>query len=77
MKVDVLTVADVEFGRLQWWSNWIDVAVFDYNCRPFLLQMRINRINGKQFKAICITGPWYKQATACAISDLTQMTKET
>ena len=76
MKVDVLTVADVEFGRLQWWSNWIDVAVFDYNCRPFLLQMRINRINGKQFKAICITGPWYKQATACAIGDLTQMTKE-
>lgn len=29
MKVAVLTVDDVKIRRWHWWSNWIDVAVFD------------------------------------------------
>lgn len=76
MKVDVLTVADVPIKRWHWWSNWIDVAVFDYQSRPYLIQMRISRTNAKQFQAISMIGPWYKQATTHEIGNLTQMKAE-
>lgn len=74
MKINVLTIDDVRFGALRWWSAWIDVCVFDYNCTPYLLQMRISRTNKKAFRCVRITGSIvYRQATCGAIGDLTQM----
>lgn len=50
MKVDVLTVADVQFKWWQWWSDWVDVCVFDWLSDGHVLQMRVSRCNAKQFK---------------------------
>lgn len=73
MKVDILTINDVAIPKWRWWSNWIDVAVFDYECRPWLIQMRVSRTNAKRFKAISITGSRYKQTQSLCVGDLTQM----
>ena len=74
MKVDVITVEEVPIGKWSWFSRWIDIAVFDYECRPWLVQMRVSRTNAKSFRAVSITGRYYKQTTAQQIGDLTQMT---
>lgn len=72
MKVDVITVAEATFkSRWRWWSNWIDVALFDNGSKPWLVQMRVSRTNRKQFRAHPITGWGF--ATVCEIGDLTQM----
>jgi hypothetical protein len=78
MKVDVLQVKDAEFKhKFCFWSNWVDVAVFDYESTPYLLQMRVNRFNKKMFNAMRITGKYmYRQATCSQIGDLTQMKKQ-
>ena len=73
MKVDVITVEDAKIGRWRWFSNWIDVAVFDYECRPWLVQMRVSRTNAKSFRAVSITGRQYKQTSSLVIGNLTQM----
>lgn len=75
MKVDVLQVEQAKFhGFLHLWSNWVDVATYDYNSTPFLLQMSVSRFNRKRFRSTRITGSlWYRQATCHAIGDLTQM----
>ena len=64
MKIDVLTVPgfvrtacnDVEIKKWRWWSNWVDVAVFDhdrnYRSEGYLLQMKVSRRNGKRFKCV-------------------------
>jgi len=52
-------------------------AVFDYECTPFLLQMRVDRMNGKHFRCIRMTGTFhYRQATVRDIGDLTPMGRE-
>jgi hypothetical protein len=71
MKVNVITVEDVKIGRWSWFSKWIDVAVFDYRFRPFLLQMRISRTNAKSFRVVSMAGNLL--ADAKDIGDLTQM----
>jgi hypothetical protein len=76
MKVDVITVADVEIGRWRWHSNWIDIAVFDYRCQPWLLQMRISRTNAKSFRAVSMVGFAYRQATTTDVGSLQQMKKD-
>ena len=73
MKVDVLQLDDVQIKRLRWWSNWIDIAAYDYECRPWLVQMRVSRTNAKRFRSVCITGRFYKQVRMNEIGDLTQM----
>ena len=73
MKVDVITVEDAKIGRWRWFSNWFVVAVFDYECRPWLVQMRVSRTNAKSFRAVSITGRWYKQTSHSVIGNLTQM----
>jgi len=56
VKIDVLTVNDVEIKKWRWWSNWVDVAVFDhhhnYSTGAYLLQMKVSRWNGKRFKCV-------------------------
>lgn len=78
MKVNVIQVEDAIFGnKWSWWSRWIDVAVFDYYCTPYLLQMRVSRTNKKQFNALRMTGKYvYRQATCREIGDLTQMKEQ-
>ncbi len=75
MKVDVIQVEQAKFQhRFRWWSNWIDVALFDYNSTPFLLQMSVSRTNGKRFNCKRITGSIaYRQCDAAQIGDLTPM----
>ena len=74
MKVDVVQAADAHFKKWRWWSNWIDVAVFDYNSTPFLLQMSVSRTNSKRFNAIRMSGGiMYRQVTSREIGNLTQM----
>ena len=53
MKIDVLTVNDVEIKKWRWWSNWVDVGVFDqFAVDGYLLQMKVSRCNGKKFKCV-------------------------
>lgn len=56
MKVAVLTVADVQIGRWRWWSDWIDIAVFDFGYTGYLLQMKISRTNAKRFTVRAFSG---------------------
>jgi len=75
MKVDVLQVEQAKFhSKWHFWSNWVDVAVYDYNSTPFLLQMSVSRFNRKRFRSYRITGRlWYRQARCSEIGDLTAM----
>ena len=74
MKVEVINVSEAKFRRFFWWSYWIDVCMYDYSCTPYLLQMRVSRLNKKTFRSIRITGSIiYRQASCAAIGDLTQM----
>jgi hypothetical protein len=77
MKVEVVTVEEVKFKKLRWWSNWIDVCVFDHGYQGYLLQMRINRVNSKQFKAVKLNSAFsLSYCSAHAAGDLTQMKAE-
>jgi len=76
MKIDILQVENAKFKKWHWWSYWYDVAVFDFESTPFLLQMRIDRMNRKKFNAIRITGTFvYRQAKCTEIGDLIPMQK--
>lgn len=76
MKVNVLQVEQAKFKNSWcWWSQWIDVAVFDYGCRGYLLQMKISRLNRKEFIAVAMSGI-IAEALAGRIGDLTQMSRE-
>lgn len=71
MKVDVLQVEDAKFKRFSWWSNWVDVAVFTYDIEPYLMQMRVNRFNGKQFRTINMLGSRLARLTlSCSASEV-------
>ena len=75
MKVDVLQVADATFPRFGWWSNWVDICLYDYYSRPYLLQMRVSRRNAKQFRNVCISGRIYRQVHTSTVGDLTPTTR--
>jgi hypothetical protein len=77
MKVNVLQVEDAKFKKFCWWSNWIDVAVYDYSSTPYLLQMKVNRFNKKSFKSTRMAGSIvYRQTTCREIGDLTSMSRK-
>jgi len=79
MKVTVLTVDDVKIRRWHWWSNWIDVAVFDFAGAGHLLQMRISRTNAKQFRCRKFASPFsmgVPYANIVEAGDLVQMERE-
>ena len=74
MKVEVLTVDQVQLKWWQWWSNWVDVCVFDYGSDGFLLQMRISRRNAKDFKCREFKGRFSLACpSANTVGNLTQM----
>lgn len=77
MKIDVLQIEDAKFIKWCFWSKWIDVAIYDYDATPFLLQMKVSRFNAKRFKSIRLTGRYaYRQALASDIGDLVQMSSD-
>ena len=54
MKINVLQVEQAEFHSfMHFWSNWIDVAVYDY-AGGYLLQMSVSRFNKKKFRSVMI-----------------------
>ena len=75
MKVDVIEVGQAVFGRFSWWSNWIDVAVFNNSTQPYLIQMQVSRKNKKKFRSVKISGKeWQlRQVRVEQVGDLTQM----
>jgi hypothetical protein len=73
MKVDVVTVDEAKFKyRWSWFSNWIDVAIFNFGGYPLLIQMQVDRMNKKIFRTVKISA-WECQLSA--IESLTQMGK--
>lgn len=76
MKVDVLTVDDVEIKKYHWWSQWVDICIFQYGYTGYLLQMKVSRTNAKKFKHTAFKS---RGGTAHAgigeAGDLTQMSK--
>ena len=76
MKVNVFQVEDVKFRKFAWWSNWVDVCVFNHDLEGMLLQMSISRTNSKKFK--CVKFKSSLGIAYCTIGnagDLTQMGK--
>lgn len=73
MKVEVLTVNDIDIPRWRWWSNWIDVAVFDFGTSGYLLQMKVSRTNRKRFNHIPLKGVGVVCAHTGQAGDLVQM----
>ncbi len=77
MKVDVLQVDQVTFKKFAWWSDWIDVAVYDWaGDSGYLLQMKVSRTNAKKFKSVSITGLFAHNVSVRCIGDLTKMSTE-
>jgi len=73
-KVNVLTDLDVEFrGKYSWWSKWVDIAVFDHACKPYLVQMKVSRNNKKKFRSVSTVGVVARYSDSLVIGDLNQM----
>jgi len=72
-KVNVLTVGDVKIKRWCWWSSWVDIAVYDHNVNPHLIQMKISRSNSKKFRSINMMG--WKFGNNCRMSDIVDLTQ--
>lgn len=75
MRIDVTTIDDVTISRWRWWSNWIDICVFEYQGGSYLVQMKISRTNSKWFKTVRIGGA-FKCLYPREIESLTPMKKE-
>ena len=76
MKVDVVQIGELKLGRFRHWSNWIDVAVFNYGTCGYLLQMRVSIWNKKQFRTAPFkTRNFFDSAQAVTndVKDLVQM----
>ncbi len=71
-KVNVTTVADVTIKRFRWWSDWIDICVFNYGGYGYLLQMKVSKKNRKTFRTASLSGI-NGHALAGEAGDLTQM----
>ena len=73
MKVNVLQVEDAKFSsRFSFWSNWVDVCIFESNTKVYLLQMKVNRFNRKKFATRRLTGSGIA-IYINEVGDLTQM----
>jgi len=71
MKIDILTLEDVKIGKFNWFSKWIDIAVYEYGYSSYLLQMRISRTNAKSFRCRNIA-----ETSMANIGNLTQMSSK-
>ena len=52
MKVEVLQAKDITFRKLRYWSDWVDIAVFNFAGYGHLLQMKVSRRNSKKFRSV-------------------------
>ncbi len=74
-KVNVTTVADVTIKRFRWWSDWIDICVFNYGNCGYLLQMKVSRTNRKTFRTASLKGI-NGNALISEVGNLTQMSNQ-
>ena len=73
MKVNVLQVEDAKFSsRFSFWSNWVDICVFEGRTKVYLLQMKVNRFNRKKFATRHLVGNGLSIFLR-EVGDLTQM----
>lgn len=77
MLVNVIQAKDIAFKKWRWWSDWIDIVIFEDGCRYHLLQMRVSRTNQKQFNSTAMT-PIYRNMFLSGFGNasLTQMEKK-
>lgn len=75
MKVNVMVVEDIVIRRFRWWSNWIDICIYDFDGSSYLVQMRISRTNAKSFRSVKTTGIFSWGCGSSVIGDLTGMTR--
>ncbi len=52
MELKDITDAELKFRPYRFWSDWVDMGMFNYACSGYLLQMSVNRFNGKRFKSV-------------------------
>lgn len=52
MKLEDIKSAKIKFRKFHFWSDWIDMGVFDYASTGYLLQMSTSRFNSKKFKCV-------------------------
>lgn len=75
MKVDVLQVEQATFhSRFHFWSNWVDVAVYDY-VKCYLLQMSVSRFNKKKFRSVTIPNHDVKSGQIGDLTNMSQLNK--
>ena len=72
-KVSVLTIEDVSIRKWHWWSDWIDVCVYDHGYGGYLLQMKVSRRNKKLFRTRSYQAMSGNYVSTIAVGDLTQM----
>ena len=68
IKIPVLQVEDATFKPYHYWSDWIDVFTYR-NVSPYLVQMKISRMNGKKFRSVSMISSFYA-VTVSAPTDL-------
>ncbi len=74
MKINVLQVSDTKIRPWCWWSDWVDVAVFNFADSGYLLQMQVSRRNAKRFKVRAFKGMLDVAHPDCQkVGDLAQM----
>jgi len=47
---------ELNFKWYRFNSDWFDVGVFDFGCCGYLLQVKVNRFNGKTFRVKSFAG---------------------
>jgi len=52
MELSDIKTADIKFRRFHFWSDWVDMGMFNFCSRGYLMQMSVNRFNKKRFLAI-------------------------
>lgn len=75
MKVNVLQPDQATFRRWHLWSNWIDIAIFDFASGSWLVQMSMTRSNRKRFRCVSTTGVSFADTRTGIIGDLMPMCK--
>ncbi len=52
MELKDITEANLKFRSYRYWSDWVDMGLFNYGGDGYLLQMSVSRFNGKKFRGV-------------------------
>lgn len=56
--VPLIQADEAKFRRFRFWSDWSDLCVFQSGFTSYLLQMRVNRFNRKDFLVTKLGNPF-------------------